>query len=231
MKTDLPAIAPLRVIKLGQTKHEDISYSLLPWQPGPNGVEHLTELAGRVCYQSFDRPNPETKFTRDYLNRTLFEQGHWSIAEHATVTLYYEGVSRAFTHELIRHRHLSYSQMSQRFVDETGARIVVPPALADDDAAVEALRHSAARAIQDYKQLVDALPDTLTRKQKREAARAVLPNCVETKIVVTGNLRAWREVLERRLQPDADAEMREVMSLTAARLADVSPAIFGRYTR
>ena len=78
-------------------------------QPGTSDAETLTEFAGRACYQSFHRPNPATARTADYLRRTLFEQGHRSIAEHATATFYITGVSRAFTHELIRHRHLSLS--------------------------------------------------------------------------------------------------------------------------
>ena len=63
-------------------------------------------------------------------------------------------------------------------------------------------------------------------KQAREAARAVLPNMVETRIVVTGNLRAWHEVIERRTAPDADAEMREVMGIIRDELHTIAPTIF-----
>lgn len=66
----------------------------------------------------------------------------------------------------------------------------------------------------------------LSCKQAREAARVFLPNAVETRMVVTGNLRAWHEVIERRTQPDADAEMQEVMRLAKAKLHTVSPIIF-----
>lgn len=197
-------------------------------QPGTSDAETLTEFAGRACYQSFHRPNPATATTADYLTRTLFEQGHWSIAEHATATFYITGVSRAFTHELIRHRHLSYSQLSQRFVDEADANIVVPPALRGNKWQAAELEDEMERAVDTYKDVVNTLEggEGLPRKQAREAARAVLPNMTETRIVVTGNLRAWHEVVERRTAPDADAEMQEVMGMVRDQLTTIAPTIF-----
>lgn len=214
-------------------------------QGGSTDAETLTTFAGRACYQSFHRPNKKTFHDRDYLQRTLFEQGHMSIAEHATATLYFEGVSRALTHELIRHRHLSYSQLSQRFVDEADAAIVIPPAIRNlaaphrnaqassttqplDEVAHGVLETVAESASETYTALVDFLTNQgLPRKQAREAARAVLPNMVETRIVVTGNLRAWHEVIERRTQPDADAEIQQVMNMAREQLATIAPALFG----
>lgn len=191
---------------------------------GASYAETLTEFAGRACYESFHRPNSATATTEDYLRRTLFEQGHWSIAEHASATFYITGVSRAFTHELIRHRHLSYSQLSQRFVDEADANIVVPPALRGEE---DVLREVNAETSHYYSNIVDALTDDgLPRKQAREAARAILPNMTETRIVVTGNMRAWHEVVERRTAPDADAEMREVMGMIRDQLTNIAPTIF-----
>ena len=192
--------------------------------PGAADAETLVEFAGRSCYQSFHRPNPKTAKTADYLERTLFQQAHWSIAEHVTATLYFTGVSRAFTHELIRHRHLSYSQLSQRFVDESEANIVIPPALRGDD---EYLVNAAAGfAVTAYKDTAQGLIESgVPRKQAREAARAILPNAVETRIVVTGNLRAWNEVIARRTAPDADAEMIEVMGMARDALAPIAPNI------
>ncbi len=201
-------------------------------QGGSTDAETLVTFAGRACYQSFHRPSKATFHDRDYLERTLFEQAHWSIAEHATATLYFTGISRALTHELIRHRHLSYSQLSQRFVDEGEANIVLPPALRDmgedTDGVVDLVEHQADTGVFVYEDVVQALLDScLTRKQAREAARAVLPNMIETRIVVTGNLRAWSEVIERRTQPDADAEIQEVMRMAKDELAKVSPVLFG----
>lgn len=192
--------------------------------PGATDAETLIEFAGRSCYQSFHRPNPATADTADYIERTLFDQAHWSIAEHATATLYFTGVSRAFTHELIRHRHLSYSQLSQRFVDESDANIVIPPALRDGDE--HTVNAASAFAVEAYKDTAKGLIDSgVPRKQAREAARAILPNAIETRIVVTGNLRAWNEVIGRRTAPDADAEMIEVMGMARDALKPIAPNV------
>lgn len=192
-------------------------------------MQQLTEFAGRACYQSFHKPNPATARNKDYIARTLHGQGHWSIAEHATATFYITGVSRALTHELIRHRHLSYSQLSQRFVDESEANIVIPIAARARETYMWDLENAASAALYSYREIVEALTtDGLPRKQAREAARAVLPNMVETRIVVTGNLRAWHEVIERRTQPDADAEFQEVAGMIRNHLRDIAPAIFNQ---
>ena len=195
--------------------------------PEAGDAQQLVEFAGRACYESFAKPNPATARNADYINRTLHGQKHWSIAEHATVTFYITGVSRALTHELIRHRHLSYSQLSQRFVDESDADIVIPPAARGSEKLMWEFENAATGARHSYRELVEALLDSgLARKQAREAARAVLPNMVETRIVVTGNLRAWHEVIERRTAPDADAEFQEVAGLIRDELQKLAPAIF-----
>ncbi|WP_070487346.1 FAD-dependent thymidylate synthase [Corynebacterium sp. HMSC08A12] len=192
--------------------------------------QQLVEFAGRVCYQSFHKPNTKTARNKDYLNRTLHDQGHWSIAEHATATFYIIGVSRAFTHELIRHRHLSYSQLSQRFVDGEYGNIVMPPAVRDDDDLCHALELVAEECAHGYGTVANILQNELGLpvKQAREAARATLPNMTETRIVVTGNLRAWHEVIQRRTQPDADAEFQEVAGMIRNHLRDIAPAIFNQ---
>lgn len=216
-----------RVRLIAHTVSTAQSEDILESQPDSTDAEYLTTLAGRACYQSFHRPNEATKLDEDYLKRTLFEQGHYSILEHASATFYLEGVSRAFTHELIRHRHLSYSQLSQRFVDESDAAYVVPPAMLGSDLHEQALDSYVRFSLETYEDAVEELlRDGYSRKQAREAARAFLPNCVETKIVVSGNLRAWNEVTLRRMQPDADAEMQEVMGLIYDELTEIAPAIF-----
>lgn len=212
--------------------------------PDAGDMQQLVEFAGRACYQSFHKPNPKTARNADYVNRTLHGQKHWSIAEHATATFYITGVSRALTHELIRHRHLSYSQLSQRFVSEEDANIVIPPAIRDAKGinephydeelggdvigATDNLKVMADLAIATYAGLVEELQEVegLSRKQAREAARAVLPNMIETRIVVTGNLRAWHEVIERRTAPDADAEFQQVAGLIRQELQKLAPEVF-----
>jgi len=195
-------------------------------QDASTDAETLLTMAGRNCYRSFHRPNEATYNDADYLRRTLGDQGHWSIAEHATATLYFTGVSRAFLTELTRHRHLSFSVESQRFINANDANIVLPPAVRElDKEDQDWFLFLAEESIENYKAIQPDL-NHLPKKQRNEAARAVLPNCIETRMVVTGNLRAWHEVIERRTQPDADAEMQEVMRLAAQELHTVSPVIF-----
>src|SRR5205823_7161081 len=92
--------------------------------------EHLVETAGRICYMSFAKPRPGGN--RAYIGHIL-EVGHGSVLEHSVYNLIITGVSRSFTHELVRHRAgFGYSQLSQRFVDETHCEFVEPDAIAED---------------------------------------------------------------------------------------------------
>ena len=213
-------------------------------QEGSTDAETLTDYAGCSCYESSSLPNDKTREDKDYLRRTLFEQGHFSILEHASATFYLTGVSRALLAEITRHRHLSFSVLSQRFVSEEDANIVVPPAIRDakeinethyDEelggdviGATDNLKVMANLAIATYAGLVEELQEVegLSRKQAREAARAVLPNMTETRIVVTGNLRAWHEVIERRTAPDADAEFQQVAGMIRDELQKLAPEVF-----
>lgn len=200
--------------------------------------ETLITYAGRECYDSFHRPNPATYDDKDYLERTLFQEQHGSIMEHSSATLRIRGVSRAFLTELTRHRHLSFSVRSQRFVNENSANIVIPPALREafaDEGRTETLE----RIVENFQMVIGsssfAMYDILasflvergySRKQAREAARAILPSMTETRMVVSGNLRAWKQTIDRRTAPDADAEMIEVMDMAKRELHRVSPVIF-----
>ena len=240
----MTAIAEPRVELIAHTAIvPDAIEQRLEIQEGSTDAETLTVYAGRSCYESWSRPNEKTREDKDYLRRTLFEQGHFSILEHASATFYLTGVSRALLAEITRHRHLSFSVMSQRFVDESEANIVIPPAVRRSNARVtyasedfrddlagdipEALGWWGQEAVWNYETIVDALTgEGLPRKQAREAARAVLPNMTETKIVVTGNLRAWHEVIERRTAPDADAEFQQVAGLIRDELRKLAPEVF-----
>lgn len=207
------------------TKDHYDSLAGMGLQDNVTGADSLAEFAGRSCYQSFSRPNPKTAANKDYLANIL-RQGHESVLEHASATFYIEGVSRALTHELIRHRHLSYSQLSQRFVDESESEIVIPPAAEDGDD-LDHLRYAAMDAAESYRLLVSSLQSKgLARKQAREAARAVLPNMTETKIVVTGNMRAWRDFVKKRYTLAADAEIRKVAGLILGELRQLAPNSF-----
>lgn len=187
------------------------------WKTDAVGASALSEFAGRACYQSWSKPNPNTATNYTYIKHIL-EVGHDSVLRHGTATFYLQGVSRSFTHELIRHHvGTDYSQLSQRYVNSDAYETdgdpgyVVPPAMRGIQHLEEALEGAWLNAVADYKRAVDELfRHGKSRKEAREAARAFLPNCAETKIVVTGNHEAWRNVCLRRGSAQADAEIREV---------------------
>lgn len=193
--------------------------------------ERLAEFAGRLCYMS--QRNPASRTTREYLEN-IKKQGHGSVLEHANYSLLFEGVSRSLTHELVRHRAgFAYSQLSQRYVDESDAAFVIPPAIIGDDALVATWKAQIESAQATYIALVEKLMDRYKwvddkvhrRKMAREAARGVLPNSTETKIVVTANARAWRTMLELRSSEGAEFEIRR-MAITALRILQREAAAF-----
>jgi len=211
-------------------------------QPWDGTAEDLSEFAGRACYQSWTRPNPHTASVAGYINHILDVQ-HFSVLEHGTATMYVEHVSRSLTHELVRHRHLSYSQLSQRFVvinpdvmERTTADFVVPPLLRGEEAAEKILLDLWDRAIDAYGELEEeatrillrqgVVSGTALKKRAREAARAVLPNMTPTAIVVTGNHRSWRHFIELRATEHADAEICELAVEVFKLLRDLTPAIY-----
>lgn len=225
-KEETMIVEPSVTLLAHTTIDADAISELMEIQPQSTDAETLVTFAGRSCYESWHRPSEATRDDADYIQRTIFEQQHGSILEHATATLYFTGVSRAFLTELTRHRHLSFSVRSQRFVDEAGANIVAPPAIRDIDASDE-LHTAMCEAARAYDNLVGLLQhNDVKGKQAREAARAVLPSMTETKMTVTGNLRTWLEVIERRTAPDADAELQEVMGMAREALRPLAPTIF-----
>lgn len=211
-------------------------------------AELLVECAGRLCYQSFTSPRPGGNAA--YISR-IIEQQHGSVLEHSVYSLIFTGVSRSLTHELVRHRTLSYSQLSQRYVDESDVAFVIPPKIASDCSDAFRDGHVAPQmkaqlnrrrwlssvsvALDAYRSLSEDLEDpsiadkTIRRKTAREAARSVLPNCTETKIFVTGNGRSWRNFLEQRGSAFADAEIRRLALATLPVLNSASPNIFADY--
>lgn len=191
-------------------------------------AESLVEHAGRGCYESWHRPNEATAKTSDYINRTAFEMQHGSILEHASATFRFSGVSRAWLCEMERHRHLSWSVVSQRYVGGDTFGVVMPPAIRDgDDVAGRGIWESEVDAsFEAYDGwCADLALQGFPRKQAREAARSVLPNATEVRGVVTGNLRAWSTILPLRAHPTADAEMQEVSRLIADALEPVAPTV------
>ncbi len=205
------------------------------WMGESTDGERLAEFAGRLCYMS--QRNPAQRSTREYLVNIL-KQGHGSVLEHANYSLLIEGVSRSLTHELVRHRAgFAYSQLSQRYVDESEASFVVPPAIIGDAALEASWREQVESAQKAYVSLVEELMQRYAwvgdkvhrRKMAREAARGVLPNSTETKVVVTANVRAWRTMLELRCGEGAEMEIRRTGLLVLRTLQLETPAFFGDF--
>jgi thymidylate synthase (FAD) len=144
--------------------------------------------------------------------------------EHASVTFLVQGVSRALLAELTRHRHLSFSVVSQRYVNYSNTSPVIPPAAVGTPAET-AIRNNYAVQLKRYEWLVEDLTARgLKRKQAREAARCVLPNAAPVDMIVTGNLRAWRDVLGKRHHVAADAEIKAFAGRVLRLLRVAAPA-------
>ena len=210
--------------------------------------EALTETAGRVCYMSFAKPRPGGNAA--YLTH-IKEVGHGSVLEHAVWNLLITGVSRSLTHELVRHRAgWAYSQLSQRYVDESVAEYVEPDIIANDPELhavwLETVKQSHAAYVKLAEALNAKLADpaaataamlppgadrTTRRKAARQAARSVLPNATETKIFVTANARALRHFMEMRGSSHAEPEIRKLATAILDVLQKESPNLFGDYQK
>ncbi len=238
-----------------------------------SAAETLVETAGRTCYMSFAKPRPGGN--KAYLEHIL-QVGHGSVTEHAVWNFVFTGVSRTLTHELVRHRAgTAFSQLSQRYVDESVAEYVVPPDLQQEVAAAQEflkrfnfesaiefslnttlgyVRHerndqeeaglrwlySVEQAHAEYQELVaylagkaaaQGLEKTEARKFARQAARSVLPNATESKIVFTANARTIRHFLEQRGSKFAEPEIRILANSLLDVVQKEAPSLFGDYER
>ena len=201
---------------------EFLSARSLNWRESESASEcdRLVEFSGRVCYMSFgDKQSSRTN--KEYIDNLIL-QGHESVLEHAAFTLLADGISRALSHQLVRHRvGFSYSQLSQQYHDEREAGFAIPPELAPDHVAAEEWREAVENARGVYASLLERLTKSsfgshMTAKERQRAirsiARSVLPNSTETSLVMTGNARAWRHLLRIRGAIVGDMEMRRFCS-------------------
>jgi len=185
----------------------------------PSDAEALTELAGRTCYRSW-APGLNANVTKvregnaDYINNLLRQQ-HWSVLEHAQATFAFLNVSRVFTHELVRHRHLSFSQESLRYVRLTDLSAYLPEPFAENDIARQIMIAVFETCEEAQRKLAKAFDldqqDFATKKQVTSAMRRYAPIGLTTSIIATGNLRTWREVIEKRCTDAAEEEIASVI--------------------
>jgi len=181
----------------------------------PNALE-VIERAGRTCYQSTPRENPEA------FVKMIIARGHESVLEHAAASLRFI-CDRGVTHEMVRHRIASYSQESTRYCnyakDQFGGEIMViqPPGLEGDDLA--GWEYAVKCTELTYIAMVN-------RGVSPQIARSVLPNCLKTEIVMTANLREWRHFFKLRTAATAHPQMREVAVMAHELLKGLVPVVF-----
>jgi thymidylate synthase (FAD) len=224
-----------RVTLVARPQFLEPEHLAVQWKGEATDGERLAEFAGRICYMS--QRNPAQRATAEYLEN-IKKQGHGSVLEHAVYVLLVEGISRSCSHELVRHRAgFGYSQLSQRYVDESHAAFVVPPAILGEPALEADWERQVSEAQAAYVRAVEALMERYAwvedkvhrRKMSREAARSVLPNATETKIVVSANVRAWRTMLELRCGEGAELEIRRMAIAVLRVLQDEAPAFFSDF--
>ena len=242
MSNDISIIREPEIYVLGRQTVSDAELNRfladhgVSWQTDTEiAAEELCETAGRVCYMSFARPRPGGNAT--YLGH-IKESGHGSVLEHAVWNLLITGVSRTLTHELIRHRAgMAFSQLSQRYVDESVAEYVEPDVIAADPELHALFLDAVGHAHEAYVRLAELLAErmkdeldrTARRKAARQAARSVLPNATETKIFVTANARSLRHFIELRASRHAEVEIRKLAVKVLEIMRVEAPHIFDDY--
>lgn len=181
----------------------------------PN-AEKLIEEAGRTCYLSFDKASPESykKFIR-----MIVRSGHHSVLEHASATFRIKGGSRSFTHQLVRHRLCAFSQQSQRYVNEKSFSTTIPDSIKENTEAKEV-----------FLSLIDNAQNAYSKLQqlgiKKEDARFVLPNAIESEIVMTANFRELRHIFKERCQKAAQWEIRTIAIEMLKIMKKEAPVVF-----
>lgn len=187
--------------------------ALTDYLAGEGGPEGLLEHAGRTCYRSLGRGQP-AKFLQ-----ARIREGHESLVEHASATFEISGISRACSHQLVRHRIASYSQESQRYVSMDSPELIVPPAIQDNPEALAAWDEFMARVPETYRRLRQA-------GVRKEDARFILPNATATRIVVTMNLRSLRHFFAVRCERAAQWEIRALALEMLRQVYNLAPAAF-----
>jgi len=194
---------------------------LLSYTPNP---DQLVAAAARLCYSPVGADQLQETMTPKQVKKLvddLLEMGHESPIEHVNFTFAIEGVSRALSHQLVRHRIASYSQQSQRYVSEKAFDFIIPPSIANHPEAKEVFLHQMQIIQESYNQM-------LTWGIPKEDARYLLPNACETKLVLTMNARSLYNFFTKRLCMRAQWEIRQMAELMRNELLQVSPLLFSR---
>jgi len=178
--------------------------------------ERLIELCARASHKSYQRITSDShvEFIRNIIRR-----GDESVLEHATATFRIQGISRVLTHQLVRHRLASYTQQSQRRVDQNDFDYITPQTIAASKETKEIFEKTIEYIGSSYAQLREiGIP--------KEDARYILPNATSTDIFITANLREWRHILRLRLEKRAQDEIRTVSREILRILKQEAPTVF-----
>ena len=199
-------------------------YEILAFTPNP--VQHI-ERCGRTAYKSQDKITEDSavKFIR-----MLIKRGHESVLEHSSATVLFKGCSRAFAHQLVRHRLMAVTQESQRYCDESGFTrndyYVIPKSIKElGEQGFEVMGSNIVTCYRNTLAMIDrqylAYLELMNKAKKggklsdirkpQEDARFILPNAVCSEIVITANFREWRHIFSLRCHPDAQWEIRDIM--------------------
>ena len=205
-----------------------LSLTLLQHPPDP---DRAVAVAGRLCYAPVSAAELTQEMSDDdvaKLVRILVRSGHHSAIEHASFTFAVDGVSRACTHQLVRHRVASYNQQSQRYVRfDSADSFVVPPTIAGNEEAQAVFLEAMEHARRAYDRLVEiGLAEDRGAESVQEDARFVLPNAAETKIVVTMNARELRHFFHVRCCRRAQWEINALAWEMRRLVREVSPYLF-----
>ena len=209
-----------------------------------NSTEAVIKMAGQACYASYGEKrsrNTEEDCSK-YLDN-IKKQKHGSVIEHPNVTLFFYGISRSLTHELVRHRLVDGpSQLSQRYVDGRVLRFVERPEYQNHRELHERFEKWVEAAAEEYRIRRELLFDVLKnrpdfdkmmatdkRKAQNQAARDCLPNETETHIYFTANLRSWRHICELRASEHAEVSIRNLIIRAFLCLYFIAPTIFSDY--
>jgi len=200
------------------------------WHESPSctAAERLVEFAGRVCYMSFG-PKQSPKTNEEYI-RNLIQNGHESVLEHAAWTFAISGVSRAFTHQLVRHRiGFSFSQLSQQYHDESDAQFIEPPGIEGSPNAAATWRRLMLESIAAYNDNSAISSNKERTRALRSVARSVLPNATATVIVVSANARSLRHFFKIRGGIIGDVETRLVAAALFKAVQPEGPSLFSDF--
>lgn len=199
-----------------------MSVTLLRYTPDP---DKIVALAARRCYSNRAADAIETGFKPEEVERMinlLRQRGHLSVFEHASFTFSADGISRALSHQLVRHRIASYSQESQRYVNYLKLKEIpniIPPKIASNPEALEVYNKAMEGSLNAYRKMVEI-------GVAPEDARYIFPNAVETKIVFTMNARSLFNFFEQRCCMKAQWEIRQLAYEMLAAVRKVAPLIF-----